>query len=201
MKTKPILTLIAIIALITVLTGGAFTAMQLLAADDSQSAVSASGGIRVMESVIDDGNGPVSVRTKILPAEELPNEQAAAGGVLISRADNTLIIGTGNINLEVDISVDPSTGQEDVTLIPSTDGPQLEVVVGVDTILYNDVTDLTSNAPAESGEREVTQQLRSAASLEEMPEQAELQVWGERRGDRVIASLVVFGPLGGGAFE
>jgi hypothetical protein len=26
-------------------------------------------------------------------------------------------------------------------------------------------------------------------------------VWGERRGDRVVAEIVVFGPLAGGAFQ
>ena len=201
MKNKPIFTAIALVVLIIVLAGGAFTAMQLLAADDSETAAEGQG-IRVMESVMDNGDGnPISVRTKILPAEELPDEPAAAGGVLISRSDNTLIVGTGNVDLEVNIEVDPSTGRENVSLIPSTDGPELEVVVGVDTILYNDVTDLTADPPTESGEREIVQQLRPAASLEEMPEQAEIQVWGERRGDRIIATIVVFGPLGGGAFQ
>jgi hypothetical protein len=29
----------------------------------------------------------------------------------------------------------------------------------------------------------------------------ELEIWGERRGDRIVATVLVYGPLGGGAFE
>ena len=38
-------------------------------------------------------------------------------------------------------------------------------------------------------------------TADEIGENMELQVWGERSGGRVIAAIVVYGPLGGGAFD
>ena len=32
-------------------------------------------------------------------------------------------------------------------------------------------------------------------------ENSEIEVWGEKRGDRIVATALVFGPLAGGAFE
>jgi hypothetical protein len=75
--------------------------------------VATSGGGRVMQSVMSQNGGPpVAVQTTILPAPELPDEPSAAFGVLVNREDNTLLVGTGNIDLEVDIEVNPETGQE-----------------------------------------------------------------------------------------
>ena len=97
--------------------------------------------------------------------------------------------------------MDPETGQETTNLIPSTDGPQLEVVITPDTIIYRDVTDLTIPPDQESGEREIVQQVRQVESSDDVNGNLELEVWGERRGDRIVATVLVYGPLGGGAFE
>ncbi|MCB8976021.1 MAG: hypothetical protein H6657_01160 [Ardenticatenaceae bacterium] len=198
-----------VLIVLGLLGGGAYTAVQLLtpqienggeevaAADEAPS-----GGGRVMQSVSSfNGGPPVAVQTTILPAPELPNEPSAAFGILASREDNTLLVGTGNIDLEVDIEVDPETGQETTNLIPSTDGPQLEVVITPDTIIYRDVTDLTIPPDQESGEREIVQQVRQVESSDDVNGNLELEVWGERRGDRIVATVLVYGPLGGGAFE
>lgn len=155
-----------------------------------------------MQSISSQNGGPpVAVQTTILPAPELPDEPSAAFGILESREDNALLIGTGNIDLEVDIEVDPETGQESTTLIPTTDGPKLEVVLTPDTILYRDVTDLRLQPEQESGERALVQQLRQVDSADDITGNMELEVWGERRGDRIVATVLVYGPLGGGAFE
>ena len=100
-----------VLIVLGLLGGGAYTAVQLLtpqienggeevaAADEAPS-----GGGRVMQSVSSfNGGPPVAVQTTILPAPELPNEPSAAFGILASREDNTLLVGTGNIDLEVDI--------------------------------------------------------------------------------------------------
>ncbi|GJM42754.1 MAG: hypothetical protein DHS20C20_30360 [Ardenticatenaceae bacterium] len=192
-----------------VLGGGAYTAVQRLTpqvVSNGEEAVAAaeapSGGGRVMQSVMSQDGGPsVAVQTTILPAPELPDEPSAAFGILASREDNTLLVGTGNIDLEVDIEVNPETGQETTNLVPSTDGPQLEVVITPDTRIYRDVTDLTMPPDQESGEREIVQQVRQVDSSDDVTGNVELEVWGERRGDRIVATVIVYGPLGGGAFE
>lgn len=157
---------------------------------------------RVIQSIaIENGGAPVAIQTTILPAPELPDEPSAAFGVLVSREDDKLIVGTGNIELDVDVEVDPATGKETATFLPSTDGPQLEVVLTADTIVYKDVTDLSLQPGQESGEREVVQAVRQVGSNDDVTGSLEIEVWGEKRGDRIIATMLVYGPLGGGAFE
>ena len=197
---------IGLLVLLAVLGAGAFTAFQLLTPENeaggADTAVAAGGGGRVMQSVMSQNGGPpVAVQTTILPAPELPDEPSAAFGILLSREDNTLRVGTGNIDLEVDIEVDPETGQESASLTPSTDGPELEVVLTPDTLIYRDVTDQSIPPEQESGEREIVQQVRPVESSDEITGNLELEIWGERRGDRIVATVIVYGPLGGGAFE
>lgn len=199
----------AVLVVIVLLAGGAVTAVRLLAPEDESgdgeldtAVADSGGGGRVMQSMMSQNGGPpVAVQTTMLPAPELPNEPSTAFGILVSREDNTLLVGTGNIDLEVDIEVDPETGQESTNLIPSTDGPQLEVVLTPDTIIYRDVTDLSMPPEQESGEREIVQQVRQVNSSDDVTGNLELEVWGERRGDRIVATVLVYGPLGGGAFE
>jgi len=197
-KTAMIVGGIALLA--ALLAAGAYTAVQLLSAAEPQ-ATSAGPG-RVMESVMVENDGsPVSVRTTILPSPDLPAEESAAFGVFISRQDDNIIIGTGNIDLDVDIEVDPQSGQEQTTVIPRTDGPELEVVISNDTQIYRDVTDLSGPGPSKSGEREIQQQVKRVDSAEDIGQNTEIEVWGDRRGDRLFATTVVFGPIAGGAFE
>lgn len=201
MKRSTILIGVGVLLVIGLLAGGAYTAVQLLAEPETETAVAAGSG-RVMESVQVGNDGiPVSVRTTILPAPELPEDQATAFGIVLSRQDDTLTLGTGAIELNVDVEVDAGTGQETTSVVPSTNGPELEVVLTRDTRLYRDVTDVAGQMPDESGEVTITQEIRPVSDSSELKEQMEAQVWGERRGDRIVAEVVVFGPLAGGAFE
>lgn len=195
--------LVSIMILVALLlAGGAYTAVRLLAEPEGETAVSPSGGGRVMQSVQVGNDGvPVSVQTTILPAAELPDAEAAAFGIVVGRQDDVLTVGTGDIELSVDVEVDGNTGQETTSVVPSTNGPELEVVLTRDTQLYRDVTDVAGQAPNESGEVTILQELRPVTDASEIEPQMEVQVWGERRGDRIVADVLVFGPLGGGAFE
>ena len=178
-----------------VLVAGGLTAVKLLNRDEGETAV-ASGGGRVIQSVaVADGGAPVAVQTTILPAAELPTEPAAASGILVRREDNSLTVGTGGIEVNVEVQVDGDTGQETVQAVPRATGPELEVVVGRNTTLYLDVTDYSMGDAPESGERTVQQQVRLVDSLEDLPENAEIQAWGNRSGDRVTADVLVFGTL------
>jgi hypothetical protein len=197
---KRMIIILSAFFLVIIVAAGAYTAVRLLASPDEETAVAGSG--RVMESIsVANGGEPVSVRTTILPAPELPDEESAAFGVFVSRQDNSIIIGTGNIDLEVDVEVDGATGQRSTTLTPRNDGPEREIVISPDTIIYKDVTDLSVDQPTESGEREIVQAIRQVESADEIGENTEIEVWGEQRGDRIFADVLVFGPLAGGAFE
>ena len=59
--------------------------------------------------------------------------------------------------------------------------------------ITKDVTKVEVEPSArESGEQVVQQKLQPVDSLEEVGENTELEVWGERRGDRVVAEVVVY---------
>lgn len=182
------------------LAGGAITAALLLQPQETQASVPSGG--RMMESMQVGNDGvPVSVRTTILPAAELPDAAAAASGIVLGRQDDTLQVGTGAVELAVEVRVDATTGEESSSVVPSTNGPQLEVVLTRDTLLYRDVTDVAGQTPDESGEVTIRQEVRPVTNADEIAPQMEVQVWGQRRGDRVVAEVVVFGPLAGGTFE
>lgn len=196
MKRKQwIIALLGGLVVVALLAAGAYTAVRLLADEGGPSR--SSGPARVMQEVIDTGSGPVSVLTTFLPAPELPDEPSAAAGIVLSRQDNSVMLGTGNIDVMVEAEIDPATGQESRSVVPRTDGPELEIIIGPDTVLYRDVTDFSADAPNESGEREVQQVVRPAGSADAIEPQMEMQVWGERRGDRIVATVVVFGPVPG----
>ena len=197
---KRSLVLLAVISVIgLLLAGGAYTAVQLLS--EPEPVTAGSGGGRVMHSVQVGNDGvPVSVQMTILPAPELPAAEPAAAGIVLRRQDDTLTVGTGDIELAVEVEVN-ATGRESQSVVPSTNGPELEVVLTRDTRLYRDVTGVAGQRPDESGEVTITQELRPATASDEIEAQMEVQVWGERRGDRIVAEVLVFGPLAGGAFE
>ena len=157
-----------------------------------EAAEEASGGgrVKVMELVTNDGSGPVSLRISVEPASELPNRPSEAGGVFDRRQDNSIFVGTGDI--ELDVEVDGNTGKRDVTL--SYSGPVIEVVVTRNTIIYKDETEMfpEGKRPRESGEITIQQELKPADSLDELGGNTEVQVWGKRRGDRVIADVLVY---------
>lgn len=189
---KRVFWFLATLVLLAVLIAAGVVTWQLLGPSAQQAAASeepaASAGQRVIAISRDTGNGPISVRIFTEPAEELPDRPAETGGAFVRREDDSIFVGTGNITL--DVEVDGATGQNDVSL--KSDGPEVEVVVTRDTVLYEDITDMDEAfADGESGDKILQQRLRPG-SLEEVGPNMELQVWGERQGDRVIAEVLVY---------
>jgi hypothetical protein len=68
------------------------------------------------------------------------------------------------------------------------DGPVMAVVVTHDTGIYRDVTPIGPRPPASSG---LIQQVVQTSSLDEIEQQALLQVWGKRQGDRIVAQVLL----------
>jgi len=179
----------SVAAVVLLLAGAAFVGARMLSEPEETSAGGRSG--RVMELVVDDGSGPVSLRIKVETSPpELPDRPSETGGVFVRRQDNSIFVGTGSI--ELDVEVNGNTGERSVTL--SHNGPEVEVVVTRDTIIYQDETDMSPGDPSswKSGEKIIQQEIKLADSLEDIGENTELQVWGERRGDRVVAEVLVY---------
>jgi hypothetical protein len=184
-----ILVVVAAGVIVAILAGGAYFATQMLFSPKEASLDAEFGNpVRVMESVIDDGSGPVSMRIIVEPAPELPDRPAEASGIFVRKQDNSIFVGTGNIELDVEVNNDETT----VSL--SSDGPEIEVVVTRDTVFYQEVTDMKMVEPSarKSGERHIQQELRKVDSIEEIGENTEIQAWGRQRGDRVTAEVLVF---------
>lgn len=172
----------SVVILLAVLAAGAFTAVRLLAARNQPAG---SGGVRVEEFVVDDGSGPVNVRVVTEPAAELPKRPAEAGGIFLREEDNSYFVGTGSISVEVQVE------NGETTVVADHSGPEVEVVVTQATTFYEDITDVEVDF-SQSGEQRVQQVVQTIGRPDELQEGDNIIVWGERRGDRVVAEVIVF---------
>lgn len=118
----------------------------------------------------------------IKPATELPATNPVVNGIFVDRKDNSLFVGTGDIN----VIVEAAPGEE-----PQTDtnfsGPKVEVVVSAETMVYKDTTELNPEDPGAE-----VQQTVEASTLDEIGEQSSITIWGRKSGDRVIAEVLLY---------
>jgi hypothetical protein len=185
--------LIGGVLLLGLLAGGAFMAGRLLTGN-TQSGGSG-GGNNMMIAQGPGGGAAQQLQLNIRPAVELPQTEPEVRGLFQSRSDNSLMIGTGNI--EMMFTVDQSGKPESSAKF---DGPMLEVVVTGETLIYEDTTERLlggPDIPADSdGEVMIQQIVTLVDSLEGILKDAEVTVWGERSGDRVIAHTLVYRNFG-----
>ena len=103
--------------------------------------------------------------------------------------DNSIIVGTGGIELNVNVEqVAGAAPTHELSL--SHDGPEIEVVVTHETVLYQEETEMPS--PSKSGDYTIQQVIKLVDSLDEIGKNTELQVWDRRSGDRVVAEVLVY---------
>ena len=188
MKHPKLFTTIVILAVI--LAGAGFMAARLFSTPEEAAADTPDGqpGKKIIELVRDEGDGPFSLRVVVEPAPELPNRFPEAAGVFVNRDGDQIVVGTGQIELDIEVEI---PGEETITL--SHNGPEVEVVVNDNTVIYHDVTDLDFKPSAqENGEKIIQQRVELAASANGVGENTELQVWGERQGDQIMAEVLVY---------
>ncbi len=107
--------------------------------------------------------------------EELPDEGPDVVGVVTRRDNNSLFLGTGTF---VKVEVGPD-GATDVDY----DGPEIEVVVTRDAEIYAERIEIQEDA---------VKQTLGPSSLEDIGQGSSVQVWGEKRGDRTVARVLVY---------
>ncbi len=131
---------------------------------------------------IEGPGGAQTFALDIEPARELPAGQPDEIGMFVERKDNSVFIGTGEIN----VIVEAKPGEA-----PQADsnfsGPKVEVVISPDTIIYRDTTELDPENPGAK-----IQQTVEVSTIDEITEQSSISVWGRKAGDRVIADVIVF---------
>jgi hypothetical protein len=180
--------MIIIGSVVLVLAGAAFLAGRMLI--NSSEASSPTGGGSQMVMTGGDGSDQVILSLDIKPAPELPNTSPEVAGVYVRREDNSIFVGTGEV--AIGMSID-ETGEMSTNVDFS--GPVLEVVVTRDTKIYHDQTEMPSPNSATSGDltvQQVVQPVDSLADFGERNKVVEIQVWGTRRGDRVVAEVFVY---------
>ncbi len=180
---KRILIAGGILVLVLILAGAAFVGGQLLNGQALPGL--GSGGVLGMMLGGPSGNQHVVRVGDIIPAKELPQGPADARGLFDHRQDNSIFVGTGQVN--VSIRGDRS-GK--VTTSASHTGPVVEVVVSPKTVVYRDTTDEQFDSQQTSGGK--VQQVVEPGSLDEAGQYSMITAWGKKTGDRIIADVLVY---------
>jgi hypothetical protein len=133
-------------------------------------------------SVGGPGGEAQTFELNVEPAKELPATQPDEMGLFVERKDNSIFIGTGEVNLIVE-SKPGEAPQADA----SFSGPKVEVVISANTTIYKDTTQLDPENPGAQ-----VQQTVELSTIDEITEQSSITVWGRKAGDRIIADTIVF---------
>ena len=104
--------------------------------------------------------------------------------MFVRRQDNQITIGTGDMSVAVSAG---ESGPGDMEM--KYDGPEVDVVVTKDTQIYVDATELSFEAIQQGA---TIQQKVKPGSLDEISKNTSVMVWGQRRGDRLIATTVLY---------
>jgi hypothetical protein len=167
--TKKIYLIIGSMLVVALLAGSAFMALRLLKARDQNSA---SGGDK-------------SLNIAYIPSPELPKQTADLSARVLGAKDQSVFV----VQADLDhISVRRLLQQ------PTPAGPSTEVVVSKDTRIYRDATyDTvpTSSGASSGGAAQRIQQRLDSVDLSAITANSYVQVWGQRRGDRLMADVIV----------
>ena len=177
-KKRTGLIVTGVVALMVLLAGAAFVGGRLLNNQPAQP--NGKGGLMMKGGP----GGGQAVSLEIESAKELPEAKPDAMGLFAERKDNSIFVTIGNKFM---VQVDKNG-----TVNTQTDGngDKLEVVVTGDTTIYKDVTEASLDGPPPA-DGKVQQQI-APGSLDEIGSNSFVSAWGEKRGDRVIAKVLMY---------
>jgi hypothetical protein len=181
---KKVFLVIGGILIVALLAGGAFMTMRLL---NAKAQNFAGGKGNMSFSSAGGPGGAKSVMIKLKPAPELPTQAADLRGLITDIQDNSLYVAQMN-NIQVSVS----NGKTQM-LQPTPAGPYTEVVVSKDTKIWRDVT-MEDNKQPSGGTADQPveiQQKVEASDISAIAAGSFAQIWGQRRGDRLIADTIV----------
>jgi len=122
------------------------------------------------------------LQLQVLAAPEIPTSAPAAVGTFIQRQNTSIFIGNGK-------PVHFSSRGGSMTA-SSSYASEIEVVIAHDTKIYRDVTGGQFTSPPQNGQR--VQQVVQLSQIDQIGEGSTLQVWGEQKGDRIVAGVVLY---------
>ncbi len=164
--------------------------LQAVAGSSPLQAVAGSSPLQAVagQSGAESGSAAQGMRTfdmAMESAREIPQTEPDVSGLLARRSDKSLFITTGNIVMSISTNPDGS-----MSINGTADGPEVEVVIPHTAQVYVDTTALTAaGAPQADGTRKQTVE---PGAVDEIGKNSVISVWGERRGDRVIAHTVLY---------
>ncbi len=176
---KKFLIIGGIIVLVLLLGAAAFIGGRLLNGRGLAVASSGGPGLKLMT------NGGQAVSLDVQPAKNLPQTPADAKGIFDHRQDSSIFVGTGKVMMlyQKDQSGNMKTSA-------SHDGPTVEVVVTSQTEIYRDVTMDQFNGNPPAGQK--LQQVVEPGSLDDIGQGSMITAWGQKTGERIIASVLVY---------
>lgn len=172
---------------VALLGGAAYAAGQLMTPATSANDGGNKGGIAISSG--GSGGTQMLKMPPIKNAPEIPAQEPDVQGLYLSRKDQSIFIGTGNVKIGV---MTDSSGKSDSSA--SHDGPEVEVVVNHNTKIYIDKTPITIEA-MKSGEtlQQVVEPVESLSDLtEKLSKTDTLNVWGDKAGNRVVARIMLY---------
>jgi hypothetical protein len=127
------------------------------------------------------------------PAPELPTTASALTGSLVKIDGNTLTVQEGGFNFGQGNGGTPRPrATSDGTPRPrptQVAGSQVQVTVNGDTQYYQDVTFANLNGQPPGG---TLQQKVEKSNLSALTNNERVTVWGDKNGDQIIATVIVF---------
>ena len=161
---------IGMVVVVLLLAGAAYVGGRLLG--DQELTGNDTAAVKIGEGLI----ASTGTKIEVLHAAEMPDMPPDVAGVFVRREDSSLFVGTGTVTFVIDGDA-------------SYDGPTVEVVSSHNTQIYrDDTTKLLKDGPP-SGP---VQQALKPGSLDEIGQNDVVSAWGERRGDRLMARVIVY---------
>jgi hypothetical protein len=185
---KKVLFIIGGVLIVTLLAGGAFMAMRLLNTNAQQTGDLPKGASGSGLSIQSSGpGGKASFSVQINPSPELPKRTPELRGMVTQTKDNSIFVGQMDKMTAMVVN-----GQ--VQAQPTPEGPYTEVVVSKDTKVFRDATMDSMPDPSKlssSGTTKVDQKLELTDISAVVSGNSNIEVWGQMRGDRLIAEVIV----------
>jgi hypothetical protein len=168
-----------ILCLVVLLAGGAFMAGRLLGAGPSGALA---GNAPVVQVSTGDGE---TVEAQLIWAEQWPEQSPDVAGVFVRMQDNSIFVEETSGGLVL------ARGDDGSFRVSNATGKINEIVVTNDTAVYVDITFNIMDEALSDGK---LYQKLEPGSVEEIGELSLVRAWGEMRGDRLIADLLVYLP-------
>ena len=181
-------------ALAFTFTPGWFASTSATAQEDGErQMIIAVEDIEVIDGVETVRAGEVTVNFE--NPDELPDGPSAVDGIFKGQTGDTISIGTGSIDVEV--NVEQVNDQEPVMAVSAShSGPLVEVVLTAGTQVYLELTEPPepTQADLDAGEMTVSRSIETG-SLDDLGEDTMLQVWGSQDGGTITADVLVITPI------